>query len=116
MSPLIARVCGCDYCTMKGAEYVSDPDSLVKFKINNPANYQIETQGTLTAEFHVCKKCGLVLVTSKIGDGLYSVLNAKTLGFSGYKIDPEVKDYSGETLAVRLSRRKTNWSKAERLT
>ena len=111
VSPLVARKCDCEYCVSSGAEFVSDPDSLVKFKILDKTKHQIIKHGHGTAEFHECSECGVVFVASKIGGSTYCVVNAKALGIESYVLDSQLKSYGGESVQQRLARRKKNWCK-----
>lgn len=67
--------------------------------------------GTETAAFHICTRCGIVpLVTSRIDDHLYGVVNVNT--FEG--VDPSLfrrtsGSFEGEEKDNRLARRKRNW-------
>ncbi len=63
-----ARRCDCSYCTLMNAEYVSDSNSLVRFRINNETQHHVTQHGTSTADFHECLNYGLGLVTAQIGD------------------------------------------------
>ncbi len=112
VSQLVARMCGCDYCTLQKGEFVSDPNSTVTFQIADISKHNIATHGHGTANFHECTNCGVIIVTSEIDGELYCVINAKALHLKYYTLDTMVKDYSGETVSARLSRRKNNWCKA----
>ena len=112
ISPLVARMCGCDYCAEAKGEFVSDPSSRVTFSVTEPSNRNIVTHGHGTALFYECKNCGVIIVTSEIGGELYCVINAKVLNIKGYSLDKNLKDFSGESIQERLARRKNNWSKA----
>ncbi len=109
--PLVARVCGCDYCSIRKSEYVSDPDSTVKFRVTDEYLHKIVQHGHNTADFHECKNCGVVIVVSTIDGRKYCVINAKALGLNEYGLDPAIKDYSDESIQDRLARRKRNWCK-----
>lgn len=111
ISSLLARKCSCDYCILHDIDYVSDPESPLKFTIRDPSKYKIVQHGTNTANFYECVSCGLVLVTSDIENDVYAVLNAKVLGVNNYQVDKEVKIFTNESVAVKLARRKKNWCK-----
>ena len=108
---LHSRVCSCEYCQSHGAEYVSEPDSSFSFHINNPGMHRIVQHGHNTASFHECLNCGLVLATCKIGDQKYGIINVKTMGLDNCILESKPRDYSGESVAKRLQRRKENWCK-----
>ena len=112
-TPLIARRCDCDYCTSKKCEYVSEPNSLVKFRVLDNSLHRVVKHGTESAEFHECTNCGLVLVTSEIDGHLYSVLNARVLNIKFGNIEKAAKHFTSEKLSERLARRKASWCRAE---
>lgn len=105
----IARQCGCHYCSAAGPTYVSNPYVPVTFQVIDKSQQKITRQGSGTAEFHECINCGLVLVTSEIEGASYCVLNAKTLGIDVSAVDPNVRNFTGESIKDRLARRKLNW-------
>ncbi|MDG1818723.1 MAG: hypothetical protein P8H31_02730 [Porticoccaceae bacterium] len=107
----IARSCGCDYCGENAAEYVSDSSSSFSFKVKNPSDHLVIQHGHKTADFHECKNCGAAFVSCEIDGDLYGVINAKVMGLNDYAIDSVLKDYSTETISMRLERRKKNWCK-----
>ncbi len=41
----------------------------------------------------------------------YGIINAKVMGLKSYDVDSTLKDYSSETISMRLARRKENWCK-----
>lgn len=108
ISSLLARRCGCDYCTEQDCAYVGDPSSTISYKILDPVLCRIVQHGTETASFYECVHCGLVFVTSEIEGVLYGVLNAKALGVKGYKVDGEIKTFSNESIAIILPVVKVN--------
>ena len=81
------------------------------FKINNPSCHIIFQHGHKTADFHECKNCGTAFVSCEIDGDLFGVINAKVMGLKDYSIDSVLKDYSTETISMRLARRKKNWCK-----
>jgi len=106
----VARKCGCEYCVLQNAEYISNPLNSVTFKIHDKQRHRIIYHGFKSAEFHECTNCGLILVTCAIDGDVYCTLNAKALNIKGYVLETTVKDFSNETLNERLSRRKVKWS------
>ena len=105
------RACGCTFCTKHGGTYTSHRDAELAAVVHDQALVTQYQFGTGTADFHVCRRCGVVpFVTSLIEDKLYAVVNVNS--FEG--IDPAcfaraATDFDGETTASRLDRRKSNW-------
>jgi len=106
-----ARACGCTFCVKHGGVWTSNPKSRLAVTIGDPGLVSRYAFGTQTATFHVCSRCGSVpLVTSRIDDHLYAVVNVNTLD----NVEPSwlrraSADFGGESLDDRLARRKRNW-------
>ncbi|MEM8564283.1 MAG: hypothetical protein AAGF57_18740 [Pseudomonadota bacterium] len=67
-------------------------------------------QGTETADFHQCLGCEQIVFASCIIDGKhYAVINAATLVDQHRLTDATDTDFDGESLDIRLARRKTKW-------
>jgi hypothetical protein len=106
-----ARACSCSFCTRHGGVWTSTPAGALRVIVKDPAlvsRYAFETR---TADFHVCSRCGVVpLVTSRIDDRLYAVVNVNTFeGFDPSRLVRAPLVLDGETPDGRLERRKRNW-------
>jgi hypothetical protein len=68
--------------------------------------------GTGTADFHVCSTCGLApIVTCVIEGRRYAVVNVNTFDdVDKSELDTSRADFEGETLEIRLARRRRNWT------
>src|SRR5262245_63769211 len=78
-SEIPARACGCTFCTKHGGVWTSKADGALKIAVEDPSLVSKYEQGTRTAEFHVCRRCGVVpVVTSSIDGRLYAVVNVNT--------------------------------------
>ena len=106
-----ARRCGCTFCQKHGGVWTSNPAGALIVRIARPAQVSRYEFGTATAEFVVCANCGAVpLVTSRIHDRMYAVVNVNT--FDG--VDPDQvtivpASFDGEEVGDRLARRERNW-------
>jgi len=106
-----ARACGCTFCVKHGGVWTSNPTSKLLVAIQDAALVSRYVFGTRTATFFVCSRCGAVpLVTSKIADHLYAVVNVNVLE----NVDPSwlrrgTADFEGEDVESRLARRTRNW-------
>lgn len=106
-----ARACGCSFCTKHGGVWTSNPGAEVRVRVAEPAEVFKYSFGTRTAEFHVCRRCGVVpVVTSAIDGGLYAVVNVNAFE----NVEPSLlrrapASFEGEDEASRLARRKRNW-------
>lgn len=67
--------------------------------------------GTRTAEFHVCSRCGVVpLVTRLIDEHLYAVVSVNAFnGVDTSLLKREWASFEGEQDSARLARRKRGW-------
>jgi hypothetical protein len=106
-----ARACGCSFCTKHGGVWTSNPKGALRVGVEDPALASKYAFGTRTADFHICKRCGIVPVVTSLIDGhLYAVVSVNA--FEG--IDPSLlrrgpANFDGEGTDTRLARRKRNW-------
>ncbi|HEY7459157.1 MAG TPA: hypothetical protein VH765_10420 [Xanthobacteraceae bacterium] len=106
-----ARACDCSFCVKHGGVWTSNPGGVLEVTIRDPALLSKYAFATLTAEFHICVRCGVVPVVSSTIDGrLYAVVSINA--FEG--VDPSVvrlasASFDGEGTDSRLARRKRNW-------
>jgi len=106
-----ARACACSFCTKHGGVWTSNPAGSLEVSIRDDAKVSRYAFGTRTAEFHVCRQCGIVpVVTSRIDGRLYAVVSVNA--FDG--VDPSLlrrspSNFDGEATDSRLARRKRNW-------
>ena len=62
-----ARECGCSFCSKHGGLWTSHPAAALAVAIARPGEVERYAFGTKSADFHVCRRCGVVpLVTSAI--------------------------------------------------
>jgi hypothetical protein len=108
---IVARACGCSFCTRHGGVWTSHPAGALTVRIRAPDTVSRYVFGTATAVFHVCAVCGVVpLVTSEIDDKLYAVVNVNTFtGVEAALLQRRPADFATEGEAERLARRKRGW-------
>ena len=106
-----ARACGCSFCVKHGGVWTSNPKSTLSVGIVDASLVSKYTFGTRTATFHVCSRCGAVpLVTSKIADRLYAVVNVNVLeNVEPSQLHRAAVSFEGEDIESRLARRRNNW-------
>lgn len=106
-----ARACGCSFCVKHGGVWTSDPGARLVIKVRDPALVTRYAFGTRTAEFHVCRQCGVVpVVTSNIEDHAYAVVNVNCLeNVAPSRLRRTSANFDEETADSRLARRKRNW-------
>jgi hypothetical protein len=106
-----ARRCVCKFCAKHGARWTSHPSGVLLVQVNERARVSIYQHGTQTADFHICRGCGVVpLVTSTIGGVLHAVVNVNTFeGLNESLLVETAVSYEDEDEAGRLVRRQRNW-------
>ncbi|GAM19619.1 hypothetical protein SAMD00019534_027940, partial [Acytostelium subglobosum LB1] len=114
-----ARECSCSFCKMVGAAWTSCTAGSLAILIKDEQLTNRYQQGTLTADFLLCRHCGVCpTALSSIDGNLYAVVNVNT--FKQWK-DQQGVDAPGpliwrtplaidnEPVDSRLERRKRNW-------
>lgn len=109
---LTPRHCGCDFCRKHACVYVAADDARLEITARAPEAVARYAFGHRTAEFLVCKSCGVMPAALSVIDGrMFGIVNANVF-------DPPldidlgalaVGDYDGESMAARLDRRKGRW-------
>jgi hypothetical protein len=111
---LTVRACGCSFCRRHGVRTVSDPQGRIEFVVHDPAQLNRYRFGLGTAEFLVCRICGVYVgaVMAAMGSA-YAIANVNALE------TPEVfgtaavpVSYDGESAAERQARRQARWTPA----
>jgi hypothetical protein len=106
-----ARACTCTFCSKHGGVWTSCPAGRLRVSVKDPAQVSRYAFGTETADFHVCRQCGVVpLVSSHIDGRDYAVVNVNTFD----NVDPALLRHAsanldGESVDDRLARRQRNW-------
>ena len=111
-STIPVRACGCSFCTKHGGVWTSHPDGRFSLRIADDSRAAQYRFGTKTADFHVCRTCGVApIVTCTIDGKRYAVLNVNTFeDVDRAKLDRAATDFEGETTDSRLVRRQRNWT------
>lgn len=106
-----ARACTCTFCRKHGGVWTSCPAGRLRISVKEPEQVSRYAFGTETADFHVCRQCGVVpLVSSNIDGRDYAVVNVNTFD----NVDPALLRHAsanldGESVDDRLARRQRNW-------
>lgn len=105
------RACGCSFCVKHGGVWTSDPAGAVRVTIADDAQVERYRFGTGTADFLVCRTCGVPPVVISAIDGHdYAVVNVNCFdGVDRGDFDREDTDFDGEGTDDRLARRTRNW-------
>jgi len=106
-----ARACDCTFCSKHGGVWTSHPDAKLSVRIQAAADVSRYEFGTKTAQFHACRRCGVVPLVTCLRDGrMYAVVNVNAF----VNVDPASlrrapASFEGEDLETRLARRSRNW-------
>ncbi len=108
---LQVRRCACTFCSKHACCYISDPQGELVVEVRDPALLASYRFGTRTADFFVCKECGVMpFVTSEIDGTTYAVVNANTLDAAkDFRDRAQAMDYNNENEPQRLERRRQHW-------
>jgi hypothetical protein len=105
------RACQCSFCRGHGSLATSDPKGLLEFRSTDPTQVQRYRFGGRTADFLVCRECGMYVGVQMLSDkGRFGVLNVLTLRPLLALSAAEPMDYGGESPVVRRLRRETRWT------
>jgi hypothetical protein len=108
------RACGCSFCRAHNTRTASDPDGSVDIRADDWSRVRFYRFGTGTAEFVICKTCGVYI--GAIGEseaGTRAVINTTCLDDrAAFTRDPAPVDHGGEATGDRLARRAANWTPA----
>jgi hypothetical protein len=108
---IIARACSCSFCLKHGGIWTASPTATLHIRVARPDQISHYQFGTRTADFHVCRICGVVpIVTSRIGGRDYAVVNVNTFeGVPASMILHSPISFDGEAEGDRLARRAEHW-------
>lgn len=111
MPHIPVRACSCTFCTKHGGVYTSHPKGRLEVRIAEGDLVHQYAFGTETAEFYICRRCGVVpFVTSTIEGTLRAVVNVNTFeNVDQAEFDSSVTDFGSENLEERLARRQRSW-------
>jgi hypothetical protein len=105
------RACQCSFCRSHGALATSDPEGSLEFRSTDPALVQRYRFGGRTADFLVCRECGIYVGVQMTSDkGRFGVLNVLTLRPLLTVSAPQPMDYGAESPEARCSRREARWT------
>jgi hypothetical protein len=109
---LFLRRCACSFCRRHAARYVSDPEGSVHIRVRDPDRLTRYRFGHETADFLICRGCGVFLGAVMAEDGASSaVINVNTFEDpEAFETDPASFDYDAEDKAQRLARRTGRWT------
>ena len=111
------RACQCSFCLAHDALSTSDPDGEVDFTATSPASLQKYRFGLGTADFLLCKRCGVYIGAAIKSDfGTFGIINTHALNeFPANLAAAAPINYDSENNEGRVSRRGQRWTPVQRL-
>ena len=110
---LQVRACGCAFCVRHGARTTSDPDGRAEIAIRDEGQLLRYRFGLRTADFLVCRGCGIYLaavMTDSDGQS-YATINVNVLDDRArFALDAVAADYDAEDFLARTARRRARWT------
>jgi len=106
------RACQCSFCRLHDALSTSDPQGGLAFEAREPELLQRYRFGGRTADFLICRRCGVYVGAQMTADGRVSgIINVHALRTppSGLPT-PVAMSYEGEGASERLERRSQRWT------
>ena len=106
------RECQCGFCVLHGRIATSDRDGELRIAIEAPENVRKFRFGHRTADFYVCRECGMIpVVTSEIDGAIRGIADVRMIeGFVWSRSETSRHDFEGEEVDDRLDRRKGYWT------
>ena len=108
------RACGCSFCRAHNTRTTSDPNGSVDIHAADWSLVERYRFGTGTAEFLICKCCGVYIgAIGETASGTSAVINTNCLDDrAAFTRQPDPVDHDGEATGDRLVRRAANWTPA----
>lgn len=109
--PVPARACSCAFCRKHAAVWTAHPQAALRVIFADAGAVEAYRFGTATADFHVCRRCGVApVVTSTIDGTTFAVVSVNAFdGFDHALLRRAEVDFDGEAAADRLARRQRHW-------
>jgi hypothetical protein len=106
------RACQCVFCSAHGALSTSDSSGSLTFRASEPERLQRYQFGTRSADFLICRGCGVYLGAVMIHESQrWGILNVRTLQPPPSDLPaPQPMHYPGESSDARVQRRAARWT------
>jgi len=112
---MVVRSCTCSFCTRHGARTTTDRNGRVEIRVHAPDQLSRYQFALRTAEFFVCRRCGVYLaaVLNTAEGASYATVNVNALDARKRFPQQAIEvSYDGEDAARRITRRQENWTPA----
>ncbi len=103
--------CQCRFCRKHNSRAVADPSGHLSVVVNNPAQLHRYTFGMKTAEYLICRLCGVYVAAVTAGNGeprAIVILNCLD-EHPRFVREPIAISYDVETRSERVARRQQRW-------
>lgn len=106
------RLCQCGFCRAHAALATSDPAGALAVRARDPGAVLHYRFGLATADFLVCRDCGVyVAAVAEIDGARYATVNVNVFDVRAECVrPPTATDYEGENVDERLARRRRGWT------
>ena len=106
------RACQCSFCRAHGARTTSDPGGEIRLAVHDKALLQIYRFGLRTADFLICRGCGVFIGAVMEEDGRrFMTVNANTFRPPpAFDIAGSANDFGAEDAGGRAARRAAKWT------
>lgn len=106
------RACQCAFCRAHDALSTSDPAGTLEFSASNPDNLQRYRFAMRTADFLLCRECGVYIgAVIETDQGRFGIINTHSLASTPADIaDVAPISYDSEDKQGRVGRRETRWT------
>lgn len=108
------RACQCDFCRKHNTRALADPEGTLTFSVADAARLNRYTFGLKTAEYLVCRECGVYVGASTLGPGEpRAIVMANALdNHRDFTREAMPVTYDSENTADRTERRAARWTPA----
>ena len=107
------RACQCSFCRKHNALVVSDPDGQIVVTVNEPSHLSLYAFGPKTAQFAVCRRCGVYVAAVTSHEPLRAIVQVNALvDRARFTRPPRPMDFDGESRDQRIARRQSRWTPA----
>ncbi|MDX8479986.1 hypothetical protein RFN28_16055 [Mesorhizobium sp. VK24D] len=109
------RACQCSFCTRHGSRAAADPNGRLSISVENRAKLQIYRFGLRTADYLLCRECGVyVAAIAGGGDDARAIVIVSALDDrEQFCREPIPVRYDAESREQRLARRRAAWMPVE---
>lgn len=106
------RACQCSFCRAHDALSTSDPGGDMSFIAKNPALLQKYRFGLKTADFLLCRECGVYIgALIETGGKSFGIINIHALRDAPPNLAPTAPiSYDNEDTGGRVTRREQKWT------